>query len=348
MKTSRIDYINIGLMVVSMIAAIKLPFELFLLAYAVLGPLHYLTEIGWLHKRNYFSKGKSDWLLLTFFCALEFIALMFYEAKKYPVTAGWVETLQNSNFSFIYHVFTEKDTIFIFMAFATAFATVIFSNSLYRYLFILFCLIPAIYVNKIPTLAILFGVFLPTIIHVCIFTGLFMLFGAMKSRSTSGYLSVLAFVLCILFIFNIKIDPKSYKVGEYWINSLIDSNFNALNYRIWEVIAPNSKAQFMLNSATGIKIQAFIAFAYTYHYLNWFSKTEVIKWHQVQKKWLVTTAVIWIASVSLYFYNYRTGLIALFFLSVLHVFLEFPLNFQSIIGIGKEGLKIAGRKTAEV
>ena len=32
------------------------------------------------------------------------------------------------------------------------------------------------------------------------------------------------------------------------------------------------------------KVQAFLAFAYTYHYLNWFSKTLIIKWHQVAKK----------------------------------------------------------------
>ena len=36
----------------------------FLFAYAVLGPEHYLTEISWLHKRGYFTRGKYDFLLL--------------------------------------------------------------------------------------------------------------------------------------------------------------------------------------------------------------------------------------------------------------------------------------------
>ena len=41
-------------------------------------------------------------------------------------------------------------------------------------------------------------------------------------------------------------------------------------------------------------------------------------------------------SVALYLYNYRVGLMALYFLSFLHVFLEFPLNWVSFKGIGEE------------
>jgi hypothetical protein len=93
-------------------------------------------------------------------------------------------------------------------------------------------------------------------------------------------------------------------------------------------------------------VQRFIAFAYTYHYLNWYSKTEIIKWHKVPLKWLVVSVAIWMASIALYIYDFRTGLVALFFLSLLHVFLEFPLNFRSIVGI-KEELKnkISGKKS---
>ncbi|MCC6181260.1 MAG: hypothetical protein IT237_05450 [Bacteroidia bacterium] len=48
---NQINYANIGLMIISAFLAFLLPFELFLFSYAVLGPLHYLTEIGWLHKK---------------------------------------------------------------------------------------------------------------------------------------------------------------------------------------------------------------------------------------------------------------------------------------------------------
>jgi hypothetical protein len=42
--------------------------------------------------------------------------------------------------------------------------------------------------------------------------------------------------------------------------------------------------QFVYYSKTGVLLMRFIAFAYLYHYLNWFSKTEVIRWHKVPKK----------------------------------------------------------------
>lgn len=41
---------------------------------------------------------------------------------------------------------------------------------------------------------------------------------------------------------------------------------------------------------------------------------------------LSVTIIFWILSILLYCYNYKTGLAALYFLSVLHVILEFPLN----------------------
>ncbi len=80
----------------------------------------------------------------------------------------------------------------------------------------------------------------------------------------------------------------------------------------------------------------FIAFSYTYHYLNWFSKTSIIKWHKVEKKYLIATIAIWLSAIGIYRYDYQTGLKFLFFLSFLHVFLEFPLNCRTMIDIGKE------------
>lgn len=64
MSTAQINYLNIGLMLVSLAAAMTLPFEVFLFSYAVLGPLHYLTEISWLHDRRYFTERKWDGMVL--------------------------------------------------------------------------------------------------------------------------------------------------------------------------------------------------------------------------------------------------------------------------------------------
>ena len=70
-------------MIVSAVLAFILPFELFLFSYAVLGPLHYLTEIGWLHKKNYFAKGKYDFLFLSILCVL-----VFYFSFVKPTTSN--------------------------------------------------------------------------------------------------------------------------------------------------------------------------------------------------------------------------------------------------------------------
>ena len=64
-SVNRIDIVNIGLLIVSCIMAFIMPFELFLFAYGVLGPLHYLTEISWLHDKNYYSTDKRDVILLV-------------------------------------------------------------------------------------------------------------------------------------------------------------------------------------------------------------------------------------------------------------------------------------------
>ena len=58
------DVLNLGLMLVALALAFILPFWLFLFSYAVLGPLHYLTEIGWLNKKQFFTTSKLDYLQL--------------------------------------------------------------------------------------------------------------------------------------------------------------------------------------------------------------------------------------------------------------------------------------------
>ena len=87
LNNDQIHYANIGLMIVSAILAFILPFELFLFSYAVLGPLHYLTEIGWLHKKNYYTKGKYDFVFLTILCALVFY-FSFQPPFMFKITAG--------------------------------------------------------------------------------------------------------------------------------------------------------------------------------------------------------------------------------------------------------------------
>jgi hypothetical protein len=94
--------------------------------------------------------------------------------------------------------------------------------------------------------------------------------------------------------------------------------------------------QQIFNSQTGIAIMRFIAFAYTYHYLNWFSKTKVIRWHDIPKSRSIFIVILWVISIILYAVDYSLGFKWLFLLSFMHVMVEFPLNYISFVGIFKE------------
>lgn len=345
LSLSGINYLNIGLMVISMILAINLPFELFLFAYAVLGPLHYMTEIGWLHQRNYFSIDRRDFIIPVVMCSLITLSLLLSLAVKWSVTESLMVDLKANPFTgAVIRGLSDYSTGFIFLAFASAFFMVLVKNRRLRYVLIAAMAVPAYLLSEIESYETWIAVFLPTIIHVCVFTALFILFGAMKSKSFSGYLSFAVYVFCALIIFQVTYNPMEYKISENVLRNFIGSGFTTLNHDMWEILHPVREKEFFINTRFALKIQAFIAFSYTYHYLNWFSKTEVIKWHRVPKPWLALTVLVWVGSVALYFYDYKAGLIALFFLSMLHVFLEFPLNVQSMVGIGKEGAKWFSKK----
>src|SRR5439155_19178393 len=96
--TDQVNYLNLGLMIISCVLAYIIPFELFLFAYAVLGPLHYLTEISWLHDRKYFveanrardKRARRAWLILV----AATLAVMLYgliaeRVLKQSVTPIW-------------------------------------------------------------------------------------------------------------------------------------------------------------------------------------------------------------------------------------------------------------------
>ncbi|MFL5730333.1 MAG: hypothetical protein ACJ75J_12675 [Cytophagaceae bacterium] len=331
MNTERTDYINILLMIVSTILAFYLPFELFLFSYAILGPLHYLTEIGWLHQRNYFATGKNDYYILIFLGLLITLALLVNQ----PQETQFLISLFGSDPQAMQtwgKFLAEWCPAFVFMAFVVAFGMSFLKKNIHKVLVIIIGLILAVLLKEVSFYTITFSVFFPTIVHVWLFTGIFMLGGALKSREFSGHLSFIAFVLCSFCFFLIRKGPSFQPVSEYVQHSFMQSNFGSVNTALFNLIY-DSKKPLIFDSPKGLMIQRFIAFAYTYHYLNWFSKTNVIRWHQVPKKWLITALGLWASSIALYIYDFKIGFLALFFLSIMHVFLEFPLNYKSLAQI---------------
>ena len=353
MESRKIDLLNIGLIIISLLAAFWMPFGLFLFSYAILGPLHYLTEINWLDERDYFSKSKATPWLLGGFVLLICLASFFLEGTQNPTLAGFHATMSQSFAKGFFELISAWVVHLLFLAFVLAVALTAFKKVWFRGLVFVLGIAIAFTFNNNNTYTLLVGSMLPTFIHVCLFTGLFMLYGAMKSDSRQGYAAVIAFILAHVVIIFWPIEatgyflPKTDPVAE----NFIQSGFHHVLYQLGLVLGSiTSASKFVLNSELGIRMSIFLAFAYTYHYLNWFSKTSVIGWHKVSKRKLIWALVIWGLSIMLYAYNYRVGLLALLFLSLLHVVFEFPLNYMSVSGIFSEIRKRLGlnRATANV
>ena len=334
-NTDKTNYLNIGLMILSCAVAFFVPFELFLFSYAVLGPRHYLTEISWLHERKYFTKGKYDFIFLGIAGLILF--LLFFAPSLNVITEtkdaeGHVES-------------TYYSTVLVYLAFIASLAMVLLTKTFHRFIaFLVIC--ASAFVSK--GWFLLFSVFMPTLIHVFLFTALFMLYGALKARSMSGYISCIILLIIPFIIF--FVDPgnfglSNYAMAHYQKFSLVNQDFITYFFGTDSFKAGTTWKDVIYKSSIGFSVMRFIAFAYTYHYLNWFSKTTVIKWHKVPKMRLLIIGILWIASVIFYLVKYELGFEVLFFLSFLHVFLEFPLNHVTIIGIFKEtGAIISGKK----
>jgi len=294
---TRINYYNVLAMLASAGLALFIPFELMLLSYAILGPLHYLTEISWLNTRQFFTIKKYDYLLIA---AVVIVSVLF--------------KLPSANL--------------VYYAFGLSFILLVINNTLYRILAFLLLIAMGYFLLTQNILRTIFGLYIPTLIHVYIFTGAFMLLGALRVKSISGYIAFITFLicpllLCVLFT-NIKSTPTQWAIKEY----AYFAHINTITLRNQTINVYGNTASIILTRV--------IAFAYTYHYINWFSKTKVINWHRITKVTTAMILLIWLASVALYFYNYRTGIKWLLVLSLTHVILEFPLNHRSFIDIGKQ------------
>lgn len=306
MQTSadRINYYNILWMLLASIVACIIPFELVLLSYAILGPGHYLTEISWLKQKNFFTIKKFDYLLILG----AIIAALLY---RLPLST------------------------LIYCTFGLALICLLIRSNLKRLTGIIILIAGGHFLLRQNVSQELFGLYIPTLIHVYLFTGAFMLYGALKGKHISGYLALLVFIGCPLFLYFAVVHtngmPTSWAAQNY-------RNLVALNRQVLGI-----KTADLFNTTASIALTRVIAFAYTYHYINWFSKTEIINWHKMSVFQWTFIIIIWTASVGLYFYDYLTGMKWLFMLSLLHVILEFPLNQQSFIAIGRELAGRAGR-----
>jgi hypothetical protein len=309
-----VNWLNVGLMAMACGAAIVAPFHVFLLAYAVLGPLHYLTEISWLHDRKYFTRrnqARQWWLALVLFSIL---ALALTYAGNDP-----------SN----HRATTVFGTALICLVFAGAAAAIYVRDWRKGLGLLLILALGLAFFSSFQAYAwaVLAVTLLTTIVHVFIFTGAFILLGALKSRSRVAVLSLAVFVACAILAVTVTAPfaAPTPRVRQLYLS------FELLN-RALLLLFGRSQGVY---ESVGIGVMRLIAFAYLYHYLNWFSKTSIIKWHEVTRSRAVAIFAFWLAGGAIYLYDYRIGLGVFYILSMLHVFLEFPLNHQTLVDIGK-------------
>ena len=309
-----VNWLNIGLMVMACGAAIAAPFHTFLFAYIVLGPLHYLTEISWLHDRNYFARRSQArrWWLALVLLTIFILGLAYWNSD--PATRI---------------VSPQFGTALICLVFAGAGAAIYLRDwkkalGLVAILAVFFS-----FFGDLKTYAVAFIAvsLLTTIVHVFLFTGAFILYGALKSRSWVAVLSLAVFVCCAIAAVALPAPfaPPTDRVRQLY------TGFEFLNKELLLMFGRTMNVY----EPVGIGIMRLIAFAYLYHYLNWFSKTSIIKWHEVPRARAVAILVSWLAGGALYLYDFRIGLGVFYLLSLLHVFLEFPLNHQTLVDIGK-------------
>ncbi|WEJ98109.1 MAG: hypothetical protein P0Y59_14235 [Candidatus Sphingomonas phytovorans] len=322
----RLNYLNIGLMAASCAVAWFLPFELFLLAYAVLGPLHYLTEISWLHDRRYFLDSDQS-------------------VRARQLTLGWLALVGIALAVMLYGVVAEK---LLHRAASPQWEIGLFYLVFVSAALLIFTPRPWIAAGVIVLTGIgvlLFGhspwygliaFFIITIVHVLVFTGAFLLLGALKTRSRSGGIAFAAFLLFAASFFLFSSGGFDPTIGEPVRQ--VYAPFETLNMQLIQVLGlgPGTALWEIYESPAGVVVMRLIAFAYTYHYLNWFSKTSVIRWHRISTLRAGIILALWLGALALYWHSYITGFVVLYSLSVLHVMLELPLNHQSFAGIGRE------------
>lgn len=290
-----VDNLQIGLIGLSFIIAMVLPLELLLFSYGILGPAHYLTQISWLNDRKFFTH--SRWVALPFMLLTVLIMTKWLAA---PVD-------------------------FFAMSVCLAVSVVMLRNPL----------------HILAAAALGFGIlylmgwvidvsplffFVPTFIHVFVFTAAFMLLGALRAQSRSGYLAFMFLLGLGLLCFLIP-GRIFFPVSDY---ARINIEF------IDQVFMRLARLLDLQDSPDGILQAArFAAFAYTYHYLNWFSKTKIIGWSKgIDRRRLLAFLAVYAGAVGVYLYDYGLGFKLLLFLSILHVMLELPLNVVCFRAIG--------------
>jgi hypothetical protein len=296
---------NFLALVVSAVAASLAPLQVFIFVYAFVGPLHYLTEIAWLKKKGFYFGGGV------------------VSERVYVAVAAVLCVAVSVDF-YIHRGLT---------GYAIGVLMVLSLGALVKKPYVLISALVAGYVAKffVHGLVIFVGAILPTIVHVYVFTMLFMVSGLVRERKQAAIAwikwvnPVLLLGLPVVLVMARWNYPPP---GSYWVHA--EAGFSALHGYLVGLLGHNLHPDAsILADPAAAGVLRFLAFIYLFHYLNWFAKTELLQWHRVSRASWGWIAALYSVSVGCYLWNFVIGFYLVNFLSMLHVFLEFPLNWHT-------------------
>jgi hypothetical protein len=300
--------VNLAVLLFSAAAAWVAPLETFIIAYAVIGPFHYLTEMAWLRKKQFFF-GNG-----------------IVSPQVYLITAS------------VLCVFASLDLYFKsgWAIYAIGALLVLSLGALVKNVPVLAGALALVFLTKhfVHGYGLFIAAFVPTVVHVYFFTLIFLISGALrgKRRSLLGWVNPLLLVVIPLLMVRLSDRFGVHTPGAYWMAS--EASFADVH----EYISGLLGIGMHFHPGTALDAGAvatfrFLAFIYLHHYLNWFAKTELLAWHKVSRRSWVAIVAIYAAMIGSYAYNFALGFYVSYFVSLLHVLLELPLNWRGGVGI---------------
>lgn len=293
-RSDHVDSLNVGIIIASCLLAHLFPYHMVFYSYAVLGTAHYFTQISWMHDRGYFCESKRYGAVMIGFsvlaCVFTFCPIADHELL-YEYTFGMAIVFA-ALLSFPFVGLWSK--LLFLVASSIAMWAIVF-KSVFMAIFV-----------------VVFASFL----HTFVFTISFMLLGAIKTGKTSAYVAVFALAAAELTFFlpGTVAEIKPNLAGLKFFDIVMDT------YQRIYYFSDDHEANFF----------GFLSFTYTYHYLNWFSKAEVIKWHKVPRKRMAWMTSCFLLCVAAFFVNYAIGIVFIFSIALAHGFLELSLNLKTM------------------
>ncbi len=293
---------NFLALLVSAVAASLAPLQVFIFVYAFVGPLHYLTEIAWLNKKDFYFVGGA------------------VSARAYVAVAAVLCVAASIDF-YIHRGVT---------GYAIGLMMVLSLGAIVKNPWVLLSALVAGYAAKFFVHGLVFFVaaILPTIVHVYVFTMLFMVSGLVREKRRTLLTWMNPVLLLGLPVALVSARWSYPAPGTYWIQA--EQGFGSLHHYLERLLGHNLHPDAtILADPSAAGLLRFFAFIYLFHYLNWFAKTELLQWHRVSRRSWMWIVVLYSVSAGCYVWNFRVGFYLVNFLSLLHVFLEFPLNWHT-------------------